>query len=209
MVTVLLLMVTSPAFGKLEVEKIEACYGRLGPVRKTLEFYPFDEVVFRFNVKGAKANDGTLDVNCIWALLDAQGKEVKSEKLPFKGSMAFGIDPLPNVLAFFLPESLSAGEYLFKVTYRDNVSAEETGFERKIHLKTTEFAIVSPQFFYDNKFTVPAPVSGVVGLALHYRMWIIGFERADGKLESDVTVEVFDQEGKRTQFKPVRTNEAG
>src|SRR4051794_17705659 len=103
--TMLLILSVSPAFGKFGVDKIEACYGTLGPVRKTLDFYPYDELVFRFTVTGAKADDGTLDVVCTWRLLDDKGKEVKSDKLPFKGSMPFGIDSLGYSLGFFLPDT--------------------------------------------------------------------------------------------------------
>jgi hypothetical protein len=201
--TMLLILAVSPAFGKFGVEKIEACHGKLGPVRKTLEFYPYDEIVFRFTLTGAKADDGTLDVGCTWSLFDDKGKEVLSEKPPFKGSLAFGIDALPYSLGFYLPETASPGEYALKVTLKDNVSGEETRFERKLKLKATEFAIVSPQFFYDAKFTVPAPVGGVVGQQLHYRLWIIGFDRAGGKVVNDMTVEVFDKDNKVVQSKPV------
>jgi hypothetical protein len=200
----LLVLAVPPAFGKFVVENIEACHGRLGPVRKTLDFYPYDEVVFRFTVTGAKADDGTLDVGCTWSLLDDKANEVQSEKLPFKGTMAFGIDVLPYTLGFFLPETASAGEFVLKVTLKDNVSGEETGFERKLKLKATEFAIVSPQFSHDAKFTVEAPVGGVVGQQLHYRAWTIGFDRAGGKVVIDVTVEVLDKDKKVVQSKLVR-----
>src|ERR1700722_13237654 len=96
--TMLLILAVSPAFGKFGVEKIEACHDRLGPVRKTLNFYPYDEVVFRFTLTGAAADEGTLDVGCTWNLLDDKCKEILSEKLPFKGSVVFGIDALPYCL---------------------------------------------------------------------------------------------------------------
>jgi hypothetical protein len=198
-----LILAVSPAFGQIGVGKIEACYGRLGPVRKTLNFYPHDEVVFRFTITGAKANEGTLNLDCIWLLLDDKGNEVKSDKSAFEGSMAFGIDSVPYTLGLFLPETASPGEYVFKVKLKDNVSGEEAGFERKLKLKATEFAIVAPQFFYDDKFTVPAPVGGVVGQQLHYRMSIIGFHRATGKVVNEVAVEVLDKNKKVTQSKPL------
>src|SRR5262249_3673851 len=130
--TILLILVDSSAFGKFGAEKIEASHGKLGPVRKTLDFYPYDEVVFRFTLTGAKADDGMLDVGCTWSVLDSKGKKVLSEEVPFKGSVAFGIDALPYSLGFFLPETANPGEYTLQVRLKDNVSGEETGFERKL-----------------------------------------------------------------------------
>jgi hypothetical protein len=199
----LLILTSSPTLAKMEIEKVEACYGRFGPVRKTLDYYPHDEVVFRFKVKGVKADEGALDVNCVWKLLDEKGNEVQSEKLPFKGTMAFGTDFLPYNLGLFLPVTATPGNYLLKVTVKDNLSSEETGFEKKLNLKAMEYAIVSPAFFYDANFSVPAPAGGVVGQRLHYRLGVIGFDRSSGKIENEMMVEVLDKDGKLLQHKPL------
>src|SRR5580765_5482438 len=202
--TVVLILAVSPASAKLGVNKIEACYGRLGPVRKTLDFYIYDEAVFRFIVTGAKAKDGTVDVSCDWRLVDDKGKVVMSDKLPGKVSLAFGIDSLPYSVGFFLPLTESPGDFVLHVKLKDNVSAEETGFEKKLKMKTTEFAIVTPRFYYDEKFTVLAPCGGVVGQKIHYGMWAIGFDRANGVAVIDVTVDILDEAKRDVQTKPLR-----
>jgi len=203
--TVLLVLAVGPAFAKLEIDKIEACYGRFGPVRKTTDFYPNEKVWYRFIVKGAKTDDeGTVDVDLTWKLLDANGKEVLSKKIPGKGLLAFGSDSFPAHLFFFAPDTAIAGEHTLVVTEKDNLSGEETSFEKKLNLKATEFAIVSPEFFYDAGYTVPAPVGGMVGQALHFRLLTIGFDRSPGKIDEELTVQVLDKDKKALMPKPLR-----
>jgi hypothetical protein len=201
----LLALAASPASAKLEVEKVEACHGRLGPVRKSLDFYPFDEVWFRFAVTGARADDeGKVDVEVTWKLLDDRGKEVLAKKLPAKGPLTFGTDSFPAYVSFSLTEPAPAGEYLLKVSVKDNLSSDETAFEKKLTLKATEYAVVSPQFFHDAGYTVPAPAGGVVGEQLHFRLLVIGFDRAGGKIDNELTVQVLDKSGKELTPKPLR-----
>jgi hypothetical protein len=201
----LLALAASPAFAKLEVEKIEACHGRLGPTRKTLDFYPYDEVWFRFTVTGAKADDeGKVDFEVSWKLLDDKGKEVLSKKLPAKGPLTFGTDSFPAYVSFSLAEPVVAGEYLLKVSVKDNLSSEEAAFEKKMNLKATEYAIVSPQFFHDAGYTVPAPAGGFVGEQLHFRLLVIGFDRSGGKIDNELTVQVLDKDKKELMPKPLR-----
>lgn len=202
--TVLLFLTKSPAFAKFGVERIEACYGNFGPVRKSLDIYPYDEIVFRFVVTGAGAVDGVLDIGATWKLLDDKGKEIHAQNMPFKGPMALGIDALPYVVAFHFPHTASPGEYTLKVALKDNVTGAEAGFERKVKLKATEFAIVSPRFYYDDKFKVSAPVGGVVGQQLHFQLLVIGFDRASGKVANQMNVEVFDRDKKVVQSRPLQ-----
>jgi hypothetical protein len=205
MATTVFVLAASPALAKLEVEKVEACHGKLGPVRKSLDFYPYDEVWFRFTVTGAKADDeGKVDFDLGWKLLDDKGKDVLSKKLPVKGPLTFGTDSFPGYVSFMLPEPVLAGEYVLKVTVKDNVASEETGFEKKLHLKATEYAVVSPQFFHDAAYTVPAPAGGVVGQQLHFRLLVIGFDRSQGKIDNEMSVQVLDKDKKELLPKPLR-----
>jgi hypothetical protein len=201
----LLALSAAPAPAALKIDKIEACYGRLGPVRKSLDFYPYDEVWFRFTVTGAKADDeGGIDMELSWKVLDEKDKEVFTKKLPAKGPLAFGSDSFPASVSFGLPEPVVAGDYTLKVSVKDKQSGDEASFEKKLRLKATEFAIVSPQFFHDAACTASAPAGGVVGEQLHFRLWTIGFDRSQGKLDNEMKVLVLDKDGKEVSPKPLR-----
>jgi hypothetical protein len=193
----LVALAASPAFAKLEVEKIEACYGPLGPVRKTLDFHPYDEVYFRFTVK--------LDVEIVRTLTDDKGKEVLPKKVAaLKGQLSFGNDSFPASVSVSLPEPVIAGTYTLKVRIKDNHSSDETGFEKNLNLKATEYAIVSPEFFHDAGHVVPAAAGGTVGQQLHFRLLTIGFDRSQGKIDSEMTVQVLDKDRKELLPKPLR-----
>ena len=71
-------------------------------------------------------------------------------------------------------------------------------------MKATAFAIVSPQFFHDAGCTIPAPAGGIVGEQLHFRLWTIGFDRSQGKLDNEMTVQVLDKDKKEMLQKPLR-----
>ncbi len=204
--TILLALAAAPASAKLEIEKIEPCYGRLGPVRKTLDFYPYDEVYFRFTVTGARADDdGKLDVEISRVLLDDKGKEVVAKKsFGLKGQLTFGNDSFPGSVSISLPEPAIAGDYTLKVTVKDNLASDETGFERKMKLKATEYAIISPELFHDAGHVVPAAAGGTVGQQLHFRLYTIGFDRSQGKIDSEMTVQVLDKDKKELLPKPLR-----
>jgi hypothetical protein len=137
-------------------------------------------------------------------LLDDKGKEILTKNNSTKGLVAFGSDSFPGGAVLVVPDPIIAGDYTFKVTLKDKLSGEETGFEKQVHIKATEFAIVSPQFFYDAGYTVPAPAGGVAGQYLHFRLWTIGFDRSQGKIDNEITVQVLDKDKKELLPKPLR-----
>jgi hypothetical protein len=202
--TALMILMAPPAFAKLEISNVEACYGPFGPVRKVLEYHPYDTICFRFTVKGARADDeGKCDTEVTWRLMDGAGKDVVLQRTPAKLQPSFGTDSFPASLSLPVPDRIIPGEYTLKVTHKDNLSGEEASFERKLCLKDTEFAIVSLGFFHDAAFTSPAPAGGVVGEAMHFRLAVIGSDRSQGKVDLELTGQVFDKDGKPMLSKPI------
>jgi hypothetical protein len=202
----LLALAASPALAKLEIEKVEACYGRLGPVRKSLDIYPYDEIGFRFNVTGAKADDeGAVDVEQVWRVLDDKGKDVFPPKnSALKGPLTFGTDSFSTYVSAWLRETAVGREHTLKVTVKDKLTSEEAGFEKTLKVLPPEHAVVSPQFFHDAARTVPAPAGGVVGQQLQFHLLVIGFDRSQGKLDEELTVRVLDKDKKELSPKPLR-----
>jgi hypothetical protein len=206
----LLMLMVSPAFAKLEITDVEACYGPLGPVRTVLEYHPYDSLCFRFMIRGSKTNDEErCDAEMMWRLLDSTGKEVVLRRLPAKARPAFGNDSFPQSLVIPVPETIVPGEYVFQMTYKDNDTGEETSFEKKVQLKQIEFAIVSPCFFHDSVHITEAPARGVVGENLFFRLGAIGFERSSrGSIDVEMTAQVLDQDKKPMLTKPIKVTTA-
>ena len=79
---------------------------------------------------------------------------------------------------------------------RDNLAGEETSFQRKLTAKPVGFRIVAPQFFYDAEAKVAASAGGLVGQNLYFRLRGIGFERTQNKIDTTMSVQVLDVQGK-------------
>jgi hypothetical protein len=200
----LLILTARPALAKLEIDKVEACYSLFGPVRRTTDFYPNEKVYYRFVVRGVKTDgEGKADVDLTTKLFDPDRKEVLSQRIPSKGAISFGSESFPAYVFVFAPETAAPGEYTLKVTERDNLAGEETGFERKLSLKPTQFAVVSPEFFHDSDHKVQAPVGSALGQPLFFRMSCIGFDRSQGKIDTEMVAQAFDKDNKPVLSKPI------
>ena len=69
------------------------------------------------------------------------------------------------------------GAYTLTVTVRDKVASTQATFQRAITIKAPAFAIIAPRFSYDADGKAPAPVGGLVGQTLYFKMKVIGFDR--------------------------------
>src|SRR5262249_14434083 len=107
--TALLVLMAPPAFARLEIENLEACYGQFGPARKVLDYYPNDTIFFRFTVKGARADpEGNCDAEVTWKILDGSGKELVVMRMPAKGPQpCFGCDHFPVWLSGPVPQAIA------------------------------------------------------------------------------------------------------
>lgn len=203
-VTVVVLA-AAPAWAELRIENIQACYGRLGPERKSLTCYPLEEVEFRYVIKGVRVDAaGKIDGELTMQITDPNGKELLNRKSPLAAILALGGDSLPGHASLVLPPELPAGKYTMSVSFRDNLAGESAQFQREIVLKPTEFAIASPRFYYDADGKVPAPAAGLVSETLHVKLRVIGFDRSQGKIDTDMEMEVLDSAGKSVMPNPIR-----
>src|SRR5262249_48674838 len=140
---------SSAAQGELRFEKIEAAHGLLGPLRKSLDCYPEDEVLFRFMVAGL-ATTAESKVDCLRTvtLKDAKGDTLLQGKRPMVGVLGLGGGVIPADANLTLGEKLAPGQYTVVVHFRDNLAAKAVTFERKLNVKPAEFALVAQRFFF-------------------------------------------------------------
>jgi hypothetical protein len=191
-----LIVSTASAQAKLGIDNIQATYGRLGPERKSLDLYRYDELFFRFTVTGAKPDaEGKVDGSVLLQVLDGAGKVLGENRIPAKGILALGGNSFP--FAVSLPsEQLPLGKYTVKITVRDNLSEESATFQRKVTVKALDFKIVNLQFSRDADGKIAAPGAGAVGETLYFSYRVIGFDNSLGKIHIDMTMQVLDAEGK-------------
>jgi len=195
----------APAWAKLEIVKVEASYGILGPERKSLEVYPLDELFFRYQVAGVKVDaDGKPDVEVIMRLVNPNGKTVFEEKPTVRKELSLGGNTFPAFAMLKVPSAQKApvGEYTFSVQVRDKLTSETASWERKLTVKPVSFQIVDQRFWHDADAKIPASVGGLVGESVYFKLRVIGFDKSKKKVQTTLTVQILDEAGKPTLEKP-------
>ena len=202
-----LLLSATTAQAKLEIQNIKAVHGMYGPERKNLECLPGDQVFFRFQVNGIKVDAaGKIDASITVNLADAKGKELLDRKSPLQGVLALGGSSLLSNASVDFGDTVPPGEYTLTITVKDNHSKQTASFSRKLTCRPAEFAIVAPRLSYDAEGRVPAPPGGLVGQALHFYFKLIGFDKTQGKIDSEMNMEVLDAKGKPTMPNPIKAS---
>ncbi len=192
------------AHAGLEIRDVQASHGRFGPER-TAEFYPSDEVFFRYLITGVKADgEGRVAGELNLTLEAPDGRVLLDQTSPISGVTALGGGTLPGTATVSLPADIAPGPYTLTVTFRDKQSSEKASFRRTLDIKPAEFAAVAVRFSYDAEGEVAAPVGGLVGQTLHFRLKAIGFARTAGRIDLEMLVRVLDAEGRPTMPVPVR-----
>jgi hypothetical protein len=192
------------AEGKLKMENIQAAYGRFGPERKPLEIYPFDNFIVRFTVSGLKVNsEGKAVTTLKMQFTDAQGSSIVENTFSFNGVLGLGGDTIPGFVSLAMGERVPEGKNILKVTITDNLSKKSISFERQIIGKKPGLQIVALEFFHDADGKLPTSTNLTPGEPLYIRLRAIGFDRTQGKIHTQLTVQTLDADGKENLPKPL------
>lgn len=204
-VVVGLLLGTTPARAEVKLESVQAAYGRLGPARPSLDFYPEDEVYYRYLITGVRTNpDGKASGEVAIVVTGPDGKEVLNQAAPAGGLLALGGGSLPGFASVRLPADVKPGAYTLSVRIKDQLASQSAQFQRRFTVKPAAFAIVMPRFYYDAEGKVSAPAAGVVGQTLYFRLNLIGVDRSRGKIDAVMDVQVLDKAGRETMPQPIQ-----
>ncbi len=162
---VVVFLLGSTAQAKLEIVDIQAAYGSAGPPRKSLVYYPGDEILFRYTLKGVSTNaKGEADVDIAFQILDQAGNSLLDKKSPTKAVIALGGGLVPGTATATLGTGLKPGKYRLGVTAKDKVTGDSASFSREVTLAKPIFTSVSQRFSLDPEGKVPSSVGGIVGL---------------------------------------------
>jgi hypothetical protein len=187
---------------KLGIDNIQVTYGPLGPERKTLDIYPYDEPFFRFTVTGAKPDaEGKVDGSVVLQVLDGAGKVVGENQTPAKGVLVLGGNSYPFSVSLPIGQQVPPGKYTVKITVRDNLSKESAAFQRKITVKPLDLKIVRIQFYHDLEGKSAAPAGGTLGETLCFDLRVIGFDRSKERIFTEIAWRIFDSDGQEVSPK--------
>lgn len=193
-----------PAFAKLEIRNVQPAHGPLGPARTSDDVFPLDEYVVRYQISGVKVDkDGKTDLEVAVRLTGPDGSAVVDRKTNIQRPLSLGGDTMQTAGSITFPEKAPPGAYTLAVVIRDKIGSETASFERKLTCKPSEFGILTPRFFTDEKFEAPAGMTQVAGSFLHYRFRVGGFVRGEKNAGLVVRVTVVDADSKDVGAKPV------
>lgn len=200
----LVLLPVAPLWAKLEITKIEPALGALGPERKSLDFYPLDEIFFRYQIAGVKTDaDGKTDVEIEVKLVNPLGRNVFDKKTTSLRQLSLGANTLPGYVVLPVPEKAPPGEYTLTVKVTDRLAKESESFERKLTCKPVSFQIIDMRFWRNAEYKVPAAAGGILGETVHFKLHVVGFDKSKKKVQTILTVTVLDDAGKPIPEKPL------
>ena len=194
----------SAAQAQLAIQNIQACYGPLGPERPNLQYHHLDHVSFRFSVTGARVDEeGIAKVRIITKMTAANDVSVGNSERTCAALLQFG-PSFTEAVCFTLPQQLLPGEYTLTVAVQDDRCKEDViSFQRKLIMLQDEFAICSPEFYYDGEGRVEAAFGGTVGQKLHFQFNVIGIDCSTSETQLETRFEVFDAKTRQPLSKPV------
>jgi hypothetical protein len=200
MAVAVLMLSAASAQAKLGIENIQAAYSPLGPERKSLDLYPYDELLFRFTVTGAKADaEGKVEGSVQLQLLDANGRMLGEKQDSAKGILALGGSSYPFLVR--LPIQTPPGKYTVKITVRDDKSKESASFQRQVTVKALDFKIVGIQFSHDPEGKIEAPAGGTLGETLYFAYRVVGYDRSKDRIFTEMIWQIFDSDGQEVSPK--------
>jgi hypothetical protein len=199
----------APARAALEIRDIQAAYGPVGPVRPSADYYPGDEIFFRFLVAGAQPDAaGRLSCDLVITFTGPGDNVLLDRTFPAVGIFALGGDSFPGSARVTLGGDVPPGAYTLTVALRDKVASTQARFQRPITILPAAFAIVAPQFSYDADGKAPAPAGGLIGQTLYFKIKVIGFDRSQGKIDMRLAVRVLDPQTRHVISAALQDDEA-
>jgi|SRR5581483_3317255 len=204
LVCVVSMLGVDSARAELKIERIQAAYGRFGPVRKTLTVSDQDEIYFYFDILGVQTDDeGKIDQVIRLEIKDPEGKTVLNKDNPVPRAQTLGGGRLPGMASVTFGTSGTPGPYTLTVTAIDKLSGSQASFQRTLNYQPGGFHIAAPQFSYDAEGKVLAPVGGVEGQTLYLRLKAVGLDPQAVKLDTAMSMQVVDSSGKEAFPKPL------
>ncbi len=140
----------APARTTLEIRNIQAAYGQVGPVRPSADYYPGDEIFFRFLIAGARLDAaGKISCDLVLTFTGPGDTVLLNKTFPIESIYPLGGDSVPGSARVTLGGDVPPGAYALTVTLRDKVASTQVKFQRAITVRSAAFAIVALRFSYD------------------------------------------------------------
>ena len=214
----LLAQAPPPAAGALALNNVRNTYGELGGTRPDGKLIPGDVLFVGFDIEGITIQpNGQVTYSMALEVIDDKGKAIfkqdPAEKVDF---VPLGGNKLPARAFITVGLDQPPGAYTLKVIVSDKATKATKTLEKKFDVAPRDFGIVAVYSSVDERGSIPAPTTGIVGQSVFVQFSVVGFDRAPSKTNPkvkhpDVLVEMqtLDDSGKPTMEKPATFNLAG
>jgi len=181
---------------QLVVKDIQTCCGPLGPPRAPV-YDQSDDIFVRFKVTGAQPNsEGRISLDIQMDVHGPNGEILQHSSTTFHSTQLFTKEAAIHSW-FSIPSTWKPGEYIKKLTLKDNHSGTTTSFSQKFTVRPERLAILPPQFFHDEEGRWPAPNGGLVFQLIHYKFWIVGLAKNKGIVDFELHADLRDHKGQQ------------
>lgn len=196
--------------GSLNLTNPRLTYGELGGTRPDGKLLPGDILFIAFDIEGITINaEGVATYSMGLEVTDAAGKSIlKQEPADKTDFVPLGGTKIPGRAYVLAGYDQPAGAYTLKLTVSDKGAAGTAKptktLEKKFEVADRGFGIVSAYTSMDERGTIPAPTTGIVGQSVFVQFVVIGFQRDAAKKQPNVLVEMvaLDDAGRPTLKTP-------
>lgn len=179
----LLAMSPAQSAGKLTISNIRNTYGELGGARPAGKFMPGDHIHVAFDIDNISIDpEGRVQYRMAMEVLDKDKKPVLKQdptdktdfvplgggKIPGRAYVSIGLDQEPGI-------------YTIKLTVTDIATKSADAFTVPFEVAKKELAIVQVYTSVDERGTIPAPTTGIVGQSIFVQFGVVGFDRSTEK----------------------------
>lgn len=207
------LMVSPAQAGGLKLTNVRPTFGQLGGPRPDSKYLPGDVLCYSFDIEGITINDeGQVQYEMGMEIHDSNKKLVFESKPSARVNLALlGGGKLPAIAFTTIEDDQAAGTYTLKLTVKDLLAkpAATQTFTQTFEVTKKQFGIVGVSMSVDERGSIPAPTTGVVGQYYFVQFGVVAFARdakakagpPQPKLNFEMTI--LDAAGKPTFAKPI------
>jgi hypothetical protein len=190
---------------ELKLSNARTTYGVLGAARGNDKYLPGDMMFLAFDINGITVNKlGRIKYSLGMQLKDSTGKKIFGQvPQAIEASNSLGGSSLYGFSYAEIGGDQAAGKYTMTVTVTDENSKKTAEIVQPFEILKKDFGIGRMDLFYDERGSVSAPRTFVVGQSAWVHFITMGFDRDKaGDPNVEVRIRILDEAGKPTLPQP-------
>jgi hypothetical protein len=193
--------------GELKLTNVRMTVGELGPTRQSNKLLPGDVLFIGYEINGLAIDaDGTAKYKMSMEVIDGAGKAIfKQDPRELVDFVPLRGNTLPARAFITIGLDQDAGNYTCKIRVEDpKVKGKEDTLTVKFEVMKRDFGVVAVYTTHDERGSISAPTTGVVGQTIFIQFSVASFTRDTKTKQPNVEFEfqITDDKGTPTLEKP-------